>query len=184
MAEIPRRARPRTGTALKIRHVKQSRAMCGPACLKIVMGYFGTNISEAEIAKACRSDRVTGTTGLNLVRGARRLGFAAEMFDRSSLRAIELWLRRRVPVIVDWMSTVTAGRSRTAMACGHYSVVYAIDQDSITLADPAFGRERRLPRRAFVNVWFDFKQTVPRRNDDLVIRRMIVVVPRGHGLLR
>lgn len=70
------------------------------------------------------------------------------------------------------------------MACGHYSVVYGIDQNRITLADPAFGCKRRLACQAFVNVWLDFKQIVPRGNDDLVIRRMIVVVPRAHGLLR
>jgi predicted double-glycine peptidase len=70
------------------------------------------------------------------------------------------------------------------MACGHYSVVYGIDKDCIILADPAFGCKRRLARQAFLNVWFDFKQIVPRRNDDLVIRRVIVVVPRAHALLR
>jgi hypothetical protein len=51
MARTPRRARPRTVTTLQIRHLKQSRAMCGPACLKIVMAYFGTNVSERAIAK-------------------------------------------------------------------------------------------------------------------------------------
>lgn len=179
-----RTRRPRESTRLKIRHFKQSRAMCGPACLKIVMAYFGTTVSEAALAKACRSDTISGTTGINLVRGARRLGFAAEIFDHSSLQAIERWLRRKVPVIVDWMSTVTAGRSLTAMACGHYSVVYGIDKHHITLADPALGCDRRIARQAFLNVWFDFKQIVPRRNNDLVIRRMIVVVPRAQGLLR
>ncbi|MGN6730367.1 MAG: cysteine peptidase family C39 domain-containing protein, partial [Candidatus Binatia bacterium] len=181
MAQKPHR--PRESTSLKIRHFKQSRAMCGPACLKIVLAYFGTNVSEAAIAKACRSDRISGTTGINLVQGARRLGFAAEMFDRSSLRAIERWLRRKVPVIVDWMSTVTTGDSQTAMACGHYSVVYGMDKHHITLADPALGCKRRIARQAFLNVWFGFKQIVPRRNDDLLIRRMIVVVPRAQGLL-
>jgi ABC-type bacteriocin/lantibiotic exporter with double-glycine peptidase domain len=158
--------------------------MCGPACLRIVMAYYGTQISEPTIAKACRSNTVAGTTGTNLVRGARRLGFAAQLFDRSNLRAIEHWLRRRVPVIVDWMSTVSTDRNAPAMACGHYSVVSGIDKERITLVDPALHRKRRLAHQAFLNVWFDLKLVVPRRNDDLVIRRMIVVVPREYGLLR
>ena len=30
-------------------HSRQSKARCGPAALKIVMGYFGTDVSEARV---------------------------------------------------------------------------------------------------------------------------------------
>jgi ABC-type bacteriocin/lantibiotic exporter with double-glycine peptidase domain len=162
---------------LRVEHVRQTRGMCGPACLQIVLAYLGRRASARTIAKACRSSLVSGTTGPNLARGARRLGCAARIFDRSSFPGIEKWLRRRVPVIVDWMSTARSSSRSQPLACGHYSVVYGIDKNHITLADPALGGRRRMSRNVFRNVWFDFKNVFPQRNDDLILRRMIVVVP-------
>jgi ABC-type bacteriocin/lantibiotic exporter with double-glycine peptidase domain len=160
-----------------VAHVRQTRGMCGPASLQIVLSYFGKPISAHTIAKACRSSVVSGTTGTNLAQGARRLGFGVRIFDCSSFRAIETWLRRRVPVIVDWMSTARSSPRSKPLACGHYSVVYGIGKKHIALADPALGGGRRMPRNVFRNVWFDFKYVFPQRNDDLILRRMIVVVP-------
>src|SRR3954465_9978896 len=51
------------GIRVETRHFDQSRAMCGPASLRIVLEYFGTQVSENLVAKACRSSPVTGTTG-------------------------------------------------------------------------------------------------------------------------
>jgi ABC-type bacteriocin/lantibiotic exporter with double-glycine peptidase domain len=59
--------------------------MCGPACLKIVFAYFGRQVSEKQIAKACRSSSRSGTTGTNLVKGAKKFGFGAKgLTDRIS----------------------------------------------------------------------------------------------------
>lgn len=164
------------GVRLDTGNFKQSRAMCGPACLKIVLAYFGRRASEKLIAKACRASRLSGTSGANLVTGAKRFGFRAEVMDHSDLRTIEKCLRRGVPVIVDWMSTVAA--RGTSTACGHYSVVCGLDKRHILLEDPGIGRRRRLSRRNFLNVWFDFKRVFPKAQDDLIIRRLIVVAPQ------
>jgi ABC-type bacteriocin/lantibiotic exporter with double-glycine peptidase domain len=75
--------------------------MCGPACLKIVFAYFGRQVSQRDIARACRSSSRSGTTGTNLVKGAKQFGFNAKVFDGSSFRVIAKWLRHGVPVIVD-----------------------------------------------------------------------------------
>lgn len=162
---------------LKTAAFKQSRALCGPASLKIVLGYFGTEVSERRIARLCRSSSVGGTTGTNLVKGAHQLGFAAQIIDGADFKVVEKWLRRGVPVIVDWMSTAAGPQDRTPMACGHYSVVCGLDKQAITIQDPAIGRRRRISRRSFLNVWFDFKHVLPRKKDDLIIRRLIVITP-------
>jgi predicted double-glycine peptidase len=107
-----------------------------------------------------------------------RFGFHAEVIDHSNFRTIEKWLRRGVPVIVDWMSTAASRPSRTLMACGHYSVVSGLDEKQILLTDPSIGRCRRLSRKRFLHVWFDFKAVSPRAQDDLIIRRLIVVAPQ------
>jgi ABC-type bacteriocin/lantibiotic exporter with double-glycine peptidase domain len=166
------------GIRLETSSFKQRRAMCGPACLKIVLAYFGKRASEKLIASACRSSPLSGTTGTNLVRGAGRFGFDAELVDHSNFRMMKKWLRRGVPVIVDWMSTTGSGPRRTARACGHYSVVCGLDERHIILQDPSIGRRRRLARKHFRDVWFDFRRVFPRAKEDLIIRRLIIVVPR------
>lgn len=158
---------------------KQTRAMCGPACLKIVFAFFGRRVSEKQIARACRSTLKNGTTGTNLVRGARKFEFMGKVSDRSSFRTIAKWLDRGVPVIVDWMSTVPTRGGRHAMACGHYSVVCGLEKDYIVLQDPAIGGQRRVLRKTFLKVWFDFKNVFPKQADDLVIRRLIIVGPNS-----
>jgi predicted double-glycine peptidase len=168
---------PLAGVRLSTRQFRQNQGMCGPACLRIVFAYFGAHISETVIARACQSSPATGTTGANLAKAAGRFGFDAQVIDRSNLRTVERWLRKGVPVIVDWMSTVALGPSRTPMACGHYSVVCGLDAEHIELQDPAAGRRRRILRKHFLNVWFDFRLVSPRNPEDLIIRRLIVVTP-------
>ena len=141
---IPVRSPP---PQLATRNFKQSRAMCGPACLKIVFAYFGRHLSEQKIAKACRSSVRSGTTGPNMVRGAKQFGFDAKVFDRSNFRTIAKWLRRGVPFIVDWMSTVRNPGDGQPMACGHYSVVCGLEENHIVLQDPGMGGRRRISRR-------------------------------------
>jgi ABC-type bacteriocin/lantibiotic exporter with double-glycine peptidase domain len=172
-------ARRAPGLQLATGNFKQSRAMCGPACLKIVFRFFGHDASESQIAKACRTSSNTGTTGSNLVKAAQRFGFDAELVDHSDFRTIAKWLRMGVPVIVDWMSTISSGRGRAPMACGHYSVM---DSEYIVLQDPAIGRRRRVSRSSFLRVWYDFKLLFPKTADDLIIRRAIIVVPKSFGL--
>jgi ABC-type bacteriocin/lantibiotic exporter with double-glycine peptidase domain len=163
--------------ALKTKRFRQSEARCGPAALKIVAQYFGMELPEAELARICRTSSVSGTTGINLVTAARKLGFAARIVDGASFKTIAAWLCRGVPVIVDWMSTGHSEAGASRVARGHYSVVCGLTSKEIILEDPAIGRKRRLPRNAFMSVWYDFKHLFPKKNDDLVIRRMVVVAP-------
>ena len=129
------------------------------------------DISEARLARIARTSQISGTTGTNLLRAAHRLGFRAEIKDNAGFGAIERWLRKGVPVIVDWMSVERDG------ARGHYSVVCGLGEDHIVLQDPAIGRRRKMTRRGFLAVWYDFKYLFPRRSDELILRRMIVVAP-------
>jgi ABC-type bacteriocin/lantibiotic exporter with double-glycine peptidase domain len=156
---------------------RQTKAMCGPACLKIVAAYFDIDVSQERLRRACRSSPVSGTTGANLVKGARAIGLAAEIRDRAGFDHIARWLGKGVPVIVDWMSTAEEP-SGLPVAGGHYSVVCGLSRNAIVLEDPAIGKRKTLTRRTFRKLWFDFTHLYPKTKDDLVIRRMIVAAPK------
>jgi ABC-type bacteriocin/lantibiotic exporter with double-glycine peptidase domain len=171
--------RPASATiSLKTANFKQSPAMCGPACLKIVASYFGIDIGERRLIRACKSSKISGTTGKNLINGARKFGFHAEIIDNADFKAIGQWLRRGVPVIVDWMSTSEDLRTRQHIVGGHYSVVCGLSRRNIILEDPAMGRRRTIPRQRFFNVWFDFTHAYPKVRDDLILRRLVAIAPR------
>jgi ABC-type bacteriocin/lantibiotic exporter with double-glycine peptidase domain len=167
----------RSAVGLATTSLKQRKAMCGPTCLRMVAGYFGIAASAKQIARICRSSPISGTTGANMLKGARRLGLASKLVDHANFAMIESWLRKGVPVIVDWMSAHETGRSGERTAVGHYSVVCGLTRSHIIVDDPEIGQRRRMTRRQFLNVWFDFKHRSPRTKDDLVIRRLIVVGP-------
>ena len=96
----------------------------------VQFAYFGRYVSEKQIAKACRTSAHSGTTGTNLARGAKRFGFDAEVIDRAYFRTLAKWFRRGAPIIVDWMSTVSAGPGRVPKACGHCSAVCGLDEST------------------------------------------------------
>src|SRR4051794_7113118 len=162
----------------KAKSLQQSEAMCGPACLCIIAASFGIAASEKQIAQACRSSRVSGTTGANMLKGARRLGLPAKIIDNADFRMMQAWMRRGFAVIVDWMSVRETSRPMRRVVEGHYSVVCGLSRTHIVLADPAIGRSRRMSRKDFLRSWFDFTHLYPKRPEEVIIRRMIVLTPR------
>jgi ABC-type bacteriocin/lantibiotic exporter with double-glycine peptidase domain len=161
---------------LRIRSFQETRnaGRCGPASLKMVLSYFGVHKSEASLARLCGTKRVIGTDVAGLVRAAEQLGFNVYVKEFSTFRDIQKWLKRGVPVIVDWFSK---GRAELTVADGHYSVVIGLDRNWIYLVDPEFGRRRRLSRPEFRRVWFDYEGEYVRSRKDMIIRQIIVVQP-------
>ena len=151
---------------------QSAHGYCGPACLKMVFGYFGVKESERELVRLSGATRRHGVGAAGLLKAAKALGFHGFVKDYATFADLRRYvLRRRIPVIVDWFSEND----------GHYSVVVGIDRRKICLADPEFGRIRAMPFPAFRRVWFDFVPDVPRKKSDFVIRRMIAVYPRGRA---
>ena len=116
--------------------VKQPDAMdCGPACLKMVAGYYKKNFSLESLRKKCFITR-EGVSFLGLSGAADSLGF------RTIGVKIPFELMREnvpLPCIVHWRQK-------------HFIVVYKIQKDNIWVADPAVGLVK-LSREEFVQNW-------------------------------
>jgi ATP-binding cassette subfamily B protein len=103
--------------------VKQYDAMdCGPACLKMITGYYKRNFSLDFLRKKCYITR-EGVSFLGLSEAAGALGFntlgVKIPFDMLSEKVT-------LPCIVHWGQR-------------HFVVVYKIKNDKIRVADPASG---------------------------------------------
>jgi len=151
---------------LNINPFRQKPGYCGPASLKIVLGFYGIKITEKKLVEisGCTKSRGIGAEGL--VRAAQELGFRAKIKDFSDLKDINEWVnRKKIPVIVDWF----------AFEGGHYSVVSGIDEENIYLEDPSLGYRRAMKLTTFKRLWFDFPNDYLKSKSELIIRRMIVI---------
>ena len=148
--------------------------ICGPASLKIVLGYYGVDKSEKELAVLCGTDSVLGTDDKSIKKGGEVLGFQVEIQNESSFGDIEKWLDKDVPVIVDWFTRGRDDYSESDVADGHYSVVCGLDDEYIYLQDPEIGDIRKIQKDDFMSVWFDFVgENI--KSDELIIRQIIAV---------
>jgi ABC-type bacteriocin/lantibiotic exporter with double-glycine peptidase domain len=155
------------------------KGRCGPASLKIVASYYGIRKSEIALTRLCNVDPILGTSSAKLCHAARRVGFSARTSNFSNFDEIERLLSNGTPIIVNWFSPGRIDRSSSEMADGHYSVVSGISPSSITIEDPELGKRRRIKRSDFLRVWFDFKGENITRWNDLIVRQIIVIKPRG-----
>lgn len=151
--------------------------MCGPASLKIVLGYYGKEVTETELAEKTGCTPEMGTTAEDICKAAAEYGFEAVIQNEATFEDIESWLVKKVPVIVDWF---TVGRKDYAddinVPDGHYSVVAGLDDTHIYLQDPEIGGMRKLKREAFERVWFDFSGEYI-KPDELIVRQLIAICP-------
>ncbi len=151
---------------LKIKPYEQTAGLssCGPVSLKMVLEFYGIKESEKKLVKICGSTARRGTGAEGFRKAARYFGFKIFIKEFTDFSDIIFYLKKKIPVIVDWFSTDE----------GHYSVAVGLDQKYIYLADPEFGKIKKMPKDVFRRVWFDFSGPYLKRKEDLILRRVIV----------
>lgn len=154
--------------------IQSDDSLCGPACLKMVLDYYGVQVSEEELAKEMNHTYEYGCTNEDIVNTARNYGFICSSSVYTGFKDIEWAIENNIPVIVDWFSG--------DIPDGHSSIIIGIDDENIYLQDPLYEEPRTIKKEDFYRVWFDFKDT-PIRPDNLVIRFAAVVIPYNSLLI-
>ncbi|MEI6296405.1 MAG: C39 family peptidase [bacterium] len=148
--------------------------MCGPASLKIVLNYYGIDKTEKEIAKIAGLVKGIGVDDKGIVKAVEFFGLKAEIKNECDFKDIENWLKKGVPVIVDWFTRGRSDYDDSEVADGHYSVAFGIDDKNIYLQDPEIGHERKIDKEDFMKVWFDFTGYFL-KPEELIIRQIIAI---------
>lgn len=132
---------------LKLKPYKQSKGMCGPTSLRIVLNYYGIKKSEEELKKLLKVQKYLYDVSIKLMLGAaKKLGFKAKYKTNSSIKEIRRLIKKKIPVIIGWYAP-----SRGS----HYSVVEGIDKQNIYIADPELGKIVPLKIKEFEKWWQD-----------------------------
>jgi predicted double-glycine peptidase len=147
--------------------------MCGPASLKIVLDYYGINKTEEELAKLTEKDDI-GIDDKKLSKAAKSFGFSVVVKEESDFSDVDNWLKKGVPIIVNWFTCGRSDYSSSEVADGHYSVVIGLDDEYIYLQDPEIGKIRKIRREDFLKVWFDFKGDFP-KPEELIVCQLIAI---------
>ncbi len=147
---------------LPVKLYRQKAGLCGVASLKMVLDYFGLQKSEAELEKLTGANAQKGTSLEDIKKAAQQFGFLVDIKDEADFGDIKFWLDKKVPLIVE----------------GHYSVVIGLDKNYIYMQDPEIAKIRKIKRKDFKRVWFDFDGDFIRDKNNLILRRLIIIKPQ------
>lgn len=159
---------------LNVKPFKSSPAHCGPGVFKMILGYYGIERTEKELAKELKWNPADGVNSEDIVKAAKKYGLEGFIKDNSSLNDIRHYvLEKKIPVIVEWFLEDEA----------HYCVVVDIDKNNIYLMDPYRKYKpavRKMPlfdngEPYFQKLWFSFEGAYMKDKNDLILRRMIVL---------
>ncbi len=130
---------------------------CGVAALQSVLAYFGDEHREDALAKELKSGPQHGTAYQEIIRVAKKKGFAVQVFTdmtteelkklidqgKPVICLIQAWPERKVDYVNDWDD-------------GHYVVAIGHDENNFYFMDPStLGNYTFIPVREFLDRWHD-----------------------------
>jgi len=152
--------------AIELNPFRQSPGLCGPASLKILLDYYGRTYTEGELSEICNATAEYGTDHADMVAAVASIGGEPVEKFGASLDDIRGFVDDEIPVIVGWFSEY-GGQG------DHYSVVYAMDNETLSMMDPERDEGSvTMPLDAFEKVWYDFDGP-----DDVRVERWMMAVP-------
>lgn len=164
---------------LDVPHYLQSDdSTCGPASLRMVMAFYGLEISEEDLAGACGHSYELGCRSEDMACAAKSLGFDVHLKNNSTIEELSRLVNAGAPVIVDWFCGDPPE--------GHSSVVVGVSDKNIYILDPYLEEMRVVAKEDFRRCWFDFYET-PITPDNLYVGQIMVLRPTpntGKGLLK
>lgn len=141
---------------LKVPYFKQNRDYtCGPACLRMVLAYYGIQQDEVTLTMLCGTD-VSGTALEDIANVARRFKLSAERSRLENLTEAQGWLARGIPFIAD-VDAVSLYEQEDPVPAGHLVVVIQVDEQVI-FHDPERGAIQKVERKNFDAAWQKYRR--------------------------
>ncbi len=130
----------------------QSPLYCGPACLKMILYYYGTEVSEDELGRVAKTTLEHGTTNENLLLAAQAYGLDGRWHEFGTLEELRGYTEKDIPIIVEWFSSGEGPEPGEP----HFSIVIGVDETHVILLDPEDGKRYEFSQIKFMSVWFSF----------------------------
>lgn len=147
---------------------QQKKWACGPGALKIVLDFFGRELSEKELIKLCGANNKIGTTPDGLCAAFQSLGYRTFQQMNASIADIESFLMAGLPVIVAYQSLDdkpygTVPDPNEDKRYGHYAVIMGANKTHFFLSNPEKDAAYDpIHKSVFLKSWWD-KDLLERR---------------------
>lgn len=155
VAEPPVKKPQITKSSLPQRHLienvpiyRQPYMDCGPTSLRMVLNFYGKNLSQEEVGKARRG---RGTTVSDMESFPRSMGFEVYSFYDSKKEEMKYLLAQGYPLIVLGVTPPNWYSSGRYSGEGHYVVVLGYDdlKKIFVVNDPGPGMRMEIPYDVF-----------------------------------
>jgi ABC-type bacteriocin/lantibiotic exporter with double-glycine peptidase domain len=145
----------------KVPYFKQNRDYtCGPACLRMVLAYYGIEQDEVTLTMLCGTN-VFGTSARQIVGVAQHFGPEARLTFFETLATLTAVLAEGIPVL----AAIDAGEMyerEEFKHSRHMIVVLAVNATSVRCHDPIMGENVTVTLEAFERAWGAAKREVIR----------------------
>jgi ABC-type bacteriocin/lantibiotic exporter with double-glycine peptidase domain len=122
---------------------------CGPACLRIVLEFYGTILTESALEAQCRTT-LLGTGRTELAQGAIALGFGAHLVERFTYDEVSNCLSQGQPIIaVIDASVLYPGIAGFA----HGVLIIGLEEGVVVYHDPESAAAVEVPWERFAAAW-------------------------------
>jgi len=148
--------------------LQEGNATCLPVCLRIVLHYFGVDLSEESLAETCQTNREG--TSIEMAAQAMRL----QRFETLELQEADLFtlvehIVKGRPVIV----ALDVGLLPYGESGMHAVAICGFENNAVQYMEPALGQEMSLDLLTFFKAWESLGRTglviYPKSNSQLEI---------------
>lgn len=161
---------------LKVNYKQGDDSLCGPACIRTVLKYYGAEHTEQQIAALCNHTYALGTTDHDMQIAVNTLGYNVLIKEFCTLDDISYWLQKDIPLIVDWF--YGDNMEDQLLSNGHSSIVMGLDEDYIYILNPLHEEMMKIKQEEFLRVWFDFRTPTIEDWNSMIIRQIFVIIPK------
>jgi predicted double-glycine peptidase len=130
----------------------------------MIFSYYGTRLSEEEIASISRTNKRHGTSYSRMIATAEHHGFECETRSKSNLKEVKKHIEKKIPVIVRFREPEEEKQ--------HYAIIVGIGVKYVVLNDPWHGKNFRMKRPEFMRRWHG------NQTEKSKLRWMLVITPK------
>ncbi len=130
---------------------------CGASALQSLLGFYGEDINEGDLAKLLKTDDKEGTDYNEIVALAKSKGYQVKVFKNMSLSDLKKQLDKKMPVLCLIQAWATKKVDyATDWEDGHYVVAIGYDKNRIIFMDPStLGNYTYIKTKDFLKRWHD-----------------------------
>lgn len=151
---------------LSVPLMKQGKLECGPTALRMVLHYFGKEVSSKEIIKEIGGIKKYGVRTIKLADFAQKLGFKVYCYSynnklskgkaeikKPAKSGIIKFLKKKLPVIIAVRQFLLFNEEPSDM--GHFIVITEYENGKFWYNDPEDGKLHQIKEDDLIFAWYN-----------------------------